>query len=184
MPSLWPGDKQMSHDQNDDIIDGSLGFCPHANRLVSLEDTKKTKCSNWEITEASRPALLKLIEEMYAIMFENNGIGLAAPQIGVYKNVFVVGLKDRGSVKRYAVVNPVIDILTTRYTMETEGCLTIPGKLFIVPRFSSIRLKGFDAEGNALDWFCKGRLSQVVQHEVAHLRGVCIGDGPGGRLEP
>ena len=137
-------------------------------QLVSLDETKKPLC------EASFPIKPEVIEEMARIMKENSGIGLAAPQVGYYQTFFIGDL-GKG---RFVCANPKIYVNAKKVRVRRfeEGCLTVPGERRWVERFDKIRLRGFNEEGKPFDWTCIGKLAQVVQHEMDHLKGRCIVD--------
>ena len=106
-----------------------------------------------------------LIETMYA----NDGIGLAAPQIGHDIQIFVANpSQDRG--QELVVVNPILDTLRGR-TAIVEGCLSLPNVWERVRRASHVRLSGRDASGRPLDIEAEGLLAVVLQHECDHLQG-------------
>lgn len=136
--------------------------------LVSLVETKKPLC------EATFPIPAKVLGRMVEIMESNSGIGLAAPQVGYYQTFFIgdvgKGLFVCANPKMYVNKNKV------RIHRMEEGCLTVPGERRWVERFDKVRLRGFDEEGTPFDWTCIGKLAQVVQHEMDHLKGRCIVD--------
>lgn len=137
-------------------------------KLVSLEETKSRDC-----VPVTFPLDPKLIEEMFQIMKDNNGIGLAAPQVGIFQQFFLLNV---GNVKR-VVCNPVMSVLSQKKEHGIEGCLTCPGEQFEIVRFSSVALEGFDESGIYFKWSAaKGLLGKAVQHEMHHLDGRCIKD--------
>ena len=106
-----------------------------------------------------------LIETMYA----NDGIGLAAPQIGRDLQLFVANpSQHRG--RELVVVNPVLSAIRGR-TAIVEGCLSLPDVWERVRRSSHVRLRGQDASGKPLDLEADGLLAVVLQHEFDHLQG-------------
>lgn len=135
-------------------------------KLVTYEETKKP------LQEASFPIPANVLDEMHKIMLDNNGLGIAAPQVGYQQMFFMLDIGEG----RFVCANPKLYILRGEYTVKEEGCLTLPGEKYWVPRYHSVRLRGFNEEGKPFDWFCKGLLAQVVQHEMDHLNGKCIVD--------
>lgn len=135
-------------------------------KLVSYEETKVP------LQDASFPIPQKVLDEMFKIMGEHKGIGLAAPQVGYHQKFFV---GDLGNGK-FVCANPKLYILRPQSHWKEEGCLTLPGEKHVVPRFLKIRLRGFDETGKPFDWSCIGLLAQLVQHEMDHLEGICIKD--------
>jgi peptide deformylase len=117
--------------------------------------------------------LARLAEEMLATMRENEGVGLAANQVGRLKRILVAALED----EEYVVVNPVIEVSDEETTQkEAEGCLSIPGIQVEVERPTAIRISGQDATGAPLEIEASGLLARIFQHEVDHLDGVLILD--------
>ncbi len=136
--------------------------------LVSLEDTKKP------LSECGFPIKQEVVDEMQKIMKDSHGIGLAAPQVGYYQRFFICDLGKGLNV----CCNPKLYARRkTRWYMAREGCLTVPGREFFVKRMDTIKLRGFNQDGQPFEWTCIGRLAQVVQHEMDHLDGRCIADG-------
>ena len=116
--------------------------------------------------------LARLAEEMLATMRENEGVGLAATQVGRLKRILVAALED----DEYVIVNPVIDERSETVEKDSEGCLSIPGIQVEVERPTAIRLTGQDATGTPLEIEASGLLARIFQHEVDHLDGVLILD--------
>ena len=121
-------------------------------------------------TEEIRRLARDLIETMYA----NDGIGLAAPQIGCDLQVFVANPSRRRG-RELVVVNPALEVLQGRAAV-TEGCLSVPNVWAQVKRAATVRLTGQDARGNPLTIDARGLLAIVVQHEWDHLQGVLFTD--------
>lgn len=112
--------------------------------------------------------LRQLVTEMIHIMYEAPGVGLAAPQIGISKRLFVY---DDGKGKgAFAVVNPTLSDLQGSEE-QPEGCLSVPGGSALVPRAKEVRLTGWDENGSPIDRKAKGFLAQILQHECDHLDG-------------
>jgi peptide deformylase len=118
------------------------------------------------------PSLLKLVDDMFETMHNANGVGLAAPQIGMSIRVFVAEYEDR----KVAVFNPEI-VKAEGEALGTEGCLSIPGYVGDnIRRATKILVKGQDVHGksirvNAEDWFAR-----ILQHEIDHLDGILFTD--------
>ena len=135
-----------------------------------------------EISDVPSQALDQLIQDMLDTMKENNGAGLAAPQIGVLKKLVVFGMEDESvENERYPdteyvpltiLINPEIEPIGEEFIESWEGCLSIPGLRGVVPRYSKIRYKGLDPQGNLIDREVEGFHAIVVQHECDHLDGI------------
>mgnify|MGYP003922156025 CR=1 FL=1 len=105
-------------------------------------------------------------------MREANGIGLSANQIGLPYRVFVAQVPDlQGRLKFYAIFNPEIVKVSKEKELFEEGCLSIPDKYALVPRYSHIVIKGFDINGKKIKIKAWGLLARVFQHEIDHLDG-------------
>lgn len=131
-----------------------------------------------EVSEFGSPELYALIENMLDTMRAEAGVGLAAPQIGVGLRVVVFGFEDNPrypdalSVPQTVLINPVIEPLSEEMEDCWEGCLSVPGMRGIVPRYTSIHYKGFDADGSVIEVKAKDFHARVVQHECDHLDGI------------
>lgn len=112
-----------------------------------------------------------LVEDMIETMNENEGIGLAAPQVGILKRVIVVDVGE-GPI---AMVNPEI-ISRDGEQIITEGCLSVPNINGNVKRPENLKVKYLDLENKEHDILTEGLLSVVISHEVDHLNGVLFID--------
>ena len=117
-------------------------------------------------------SLQHLAEEMLATMREQEGVGLAANQVGRLKRILVAALED----EEYVVVNPVVEAAAGAAEAASEGCLSIPGIQVEVERPVAITLSGRDTSGRSLRIEAEGLLARIFQHEVDHLDGVTILD--------
>jgi peptide deformylase len=117
-----------------------------------------------------------LIERMKSIMDKANGLGLAAPQIGVSQRIIVYEIDD----KVHVIVNPVISGCRGEQTEPLEGCLSIPGLQGQVTRFNELRIRGQDQRGRPISRKAVELEARVIQHEVDHLDGILFID----RAEP
>ena len=122
--------------------------------------------------------LKKLIEDMKETMKANDGAGLAAPQIGVFKRLVIFGFdtNDRypeaDSIPFTVLINPVITPLSDDKENGWEGCLSVPGLRGVVPRFTHIKYEGYDADGKKFEREVEDFHARVVQHECDHLDGI------------
>ncbi len=117
-----------------------------------------------------------LIKDLFDSMYAADGVGLAAPQIGVLKNVIVLDTTPRQpEAKPLAMVNP--EILTYEGEIEyKEGCLSIPGEAEDVDRAAVITVRFLDEQGVEQTLKCEGLLAIAVQHETDHLKGTMFVD--------
>jgi peptide deformylase len=116
-------------------------------------------------------ALAALAKDMLATMYEAPGIGLAGPQVGVQKRIFVYDIGDGSG--PHTVINPMLDGHDGEWTYE-EGCLSVPGLYWPIPRPKTVHLTGLDLDGNALDIEADDLLARMFQHEVDHLNGTLL----------
>ena len=130
------------------------------------------------VTKFGTPELEKLIEDMFETMYDADGAGLAAPQIGVDLQVVIFGFErnvrypEAETIPRTILINPVLTVIGDEVDEGWEGCLSVPGMRGIVPRWAKIRYEGFDQYGNPVSREAEGFHSRVVQHECDHLAGV------------
>jgi peptide deformylase len=114
----------------------------------------------------------ELIDRLISVMRKANGIGLAAPQLGVTQRVIVIAPEG---MRPLAFVNPVI-LSMEGEQIGQEGCLSIPGLYGDVKRAAAIELRALDRKGRAVQYRMEGLPARVVQHEVDHLDGVLFTD--------
>jgi len=119
--------------------------------------------------------LARLADDMLVTMYDEPGLGLAAPQVGVSKRFFVYDIGEGPQ----AIVNPVISESRDEWLYE-EGCLSVPGLSWDIVRPKEIHLTGYDLDGNEVSIEADELLSRLFQHELDHLDGVLLID----RLDP
>jgi peptide deformylase len=131
------------------------------------------------------PELGRLLDDMLDTMMAAEGIGLAAPQVGLSQRVIIVRLADDEESAAffgdqagilYEVVNPKIIRTSPELTGGVEGCLSIPGCLGKVPRRAIAVIRGQDRHGRTIRVTARGWLARVFQHEVDHLDGILFID--------
>lgn len=120
-----------------------------------------------EVTDFG-PELAKLVADMEETMEDVDGAGLAAPQVGVSLRVFTYRIDGHTG----HVVNPVLELSEDRQEDHMEGCLSIPGLGYPVPRYRWTRVTGVDKFGNPVSVEGEGMLARAFQHETDHLDGV------------
>ena len=112
-----------------------------------------------------------LIRDLFDSLAEAEGVGLAAPQIGVSRRVIIVDVSGaEPAIPPIALVNPVIEIGQGMATGE-EGCLSIPEVYGDVPRYTNIEVSALDMNGEAIRFTAEGFHARVLQHEIDHLDG-------------
>ena len=119
----------------------------------------------------------KLINDLFDTMYNSNGIGLAAVQVGILKRVLVVDVSSKDEKKQpIALINPVIKNLSTDMSVYEEGCLSIPETFIEIERPKICEVEYIDENGSKKNLKCDGLLSICVQHEINHLDGKLIID--------
>ena len=115
------------------------------------------------------PRIIKLLDDMADTMyFEGRGIGIAAPQVGVLRRIFVIDVGDEHGLIEF--INPEI-IETSGSQIDNEGCLSVPGKTCEVDRPSHVKVKALDREGNEFVLEAEDLLARCICHENDHLDG-------------
>lgn len=113
------------------------------------------------------PRIIELIEDMFETMYEANGCGLAAPQVGVLKQIVVIDVDDGN---QYVLINPEIIVEDGSQT-GYEGCLSLPGKSGIVTRPNYVKVKAFNEKMEPYELEGEELLARAICHECAHLDG-------------
>lgn len=128
------------------------------------------------------PQVGKLTEDMFETMYAAEGVGLAAPQIGINIRLFVVDISPWGDKEpevagfRRAFINPEIYWRSDDEALFCEGCLSIPGINEDVSRPSTIKMRWLDENFEQCDEEFSGRAARVIQHEYDHLEGILFTD--------
>ena len=116
-----------------------------------------------------------LIADMFDTMYAEEGIGLAAPQIGVSERIIVVDPHEEG-VTPFALVNPTIVESSPDTDRAEEGCLSIPGLREVVERNVRVVVEGLDKDGNPTRLEAEGLVARILQHEIDHIDGIVFID--------
>ncbi|WP_066318383.1 peptide deformylase [Bacillus sp. FJAT-29814] len=129
-------------------------------------DILETKCK--EVTVFNRK-LAKTLDDMYDTMIEHDGVGLAAPQIGLDARVAIVDIDDEaGTIE---MINPKI-LNTSGEQTGPEGCLSFPGLFGEVTRPNYVKIEAYDRKGRKYELEAEGFLARAIQHEIDHLDGI------------
>lgn len=131
--------------------------------------------------EIASEEVRRLVDDLVETMRAAGSVGLSAPQVAVPRQVFVYEVRPGsevpgGPVPLRVVVNPMIQAQPGRLVHDWEGCTSVPGLRGLVPRVPEVRVRGFDLDGEALDFEADGLEARIVQHEVDHLNGVLFLD--------
>ncbi|MBI5631200.1 MAG: peptide deformylase [Elusimicrobia bacterium] len=140
-----------------------LRICKHGETVL-----KKT-CQPVDY-EALKPELPAILKQMWATMYAANGVGLAAPQVGLDLRLSIIDVRPGGKHQRLVLINP--EILSSRgQILEEEGCLSVPGVYAKLQRASAVRVRALDARGLPCEMAGEGLLARAFQHEIDHLDG-------------
>jgi len=147
-------------------------------RQVDIESLTVIYYPDPRLTEVCTPVgqvdqgLAPLIERMFELMFEGNGVGLAAPQVGLTVRLFVASPTfDPDDLRVY--INP--QIIATEGTVESEeGCLSVPGVICNIKRAAVVTVRAMDLSGETFEETVDGLAARVIQHENDHLDGLTI----------
>ena len=153
------------------VLTDNEGFTPEGNESATPLRQLSTPTL---ITEGVRD----LVRDMKETMLSLNGIGLAAPQVGVNLRVIVIQTIVTGKLSSpvQEMINPVITSYSSDDVEIEEGCLSIPGEYLMIKRPHRIHVKFQDLSGKYKKWNLKGLEARIVQHEIDHLDGVLMTD--------
>jgi peptide deformylase len=129
--------------------------------------------------EAVDDELRRLARSMFDTMYDAEGVGLAAPQVGIGQRLIVVDSREPDSAP-LTLVNPRVVEASEATERAEEGCLSIPGLRDVVERSASVVVEGLDLDGQAVRVPAEGLLARILLHEIDHLDGVLFLD----RLSP
>tara|TARA_B100000989_G_scaffold157830_1_gene117864 strand:+ start:2003 stop:2527 length:525 start_codon:yes stop_codon:yes gene_type:complete len=119
----------------------------------------------------------KLVNDLFETMYDSNGIGLAAVQVGILKRILVIDVSNKDEKKRpLSLINPVIKKVSNETSIYEEGCLSIPDTFIEIERPKICEIEYVDINGKIKNLKCDGLLSTCIQHEINHLDGKLIID--------
>lgn len=145
-------------------------------KVRTIGDTILTK--ECKPVKEMTPRIQELIEDMFETMYESNGVGLAAPQVGILKQIVVMDVEDGN---QYVLINPEI-IETSGSQTGTEGCLSVPGKSGTVTRPNHVIVRAFDENMEPFELEGEELLARCICHECGHLHGELFVDLVEGEL--
>lgn len=132
------------------------------------DDILRKKC---RIVDEIDDKIITLLDDMADTMYDANGVGLAAPQIGILKRIAVIDVGD-GIIE---LINPEIISVSGSETAD-EGCLSVPGKYGKVTRPTKVTVRATDRDGNEFEITGEGLLARAFCHEIDHLDGIVFVD--------
>jgi peptide deformylase len=130
-----------------------------------------------EVADPTTPEIRRLVEDMLETMADADGAGLAAPQVHVPLRLVIFHVPEGRDeenlelVPLMVLINPVVELLTEEHGVDWEGCLSVPGMIGAVPRYTKVRYRAVSPEGEPIDRIAEGFHARVVQHECDHLDG-------------
>ena len=137
----------------------------------------RTRARPLEPDEISTPRIQRLIDDMFETMLDNQGIGLAGPQVHENIRLFVAGVDDEeGMIPPVVMINPEVTPIGSDVEEDWEGCLSIPDIRGRVSRAMDIRVRALDRHGKNMSMTANGFPARVIQHETDHLDGVLFFD--------
>jgi len=139
------------------------------------DDILRKKCR--EVSEMT-PKLKELVEDMYDTMYEAEGVGLAAPQVGILKRIVVIDVDGTP----YTMVNPRILEASEDTESASEGCLSVPGKAGVVNRPVYVKAEAWDENMEHYVVEGEGYLARAICHELDHLEGIVYVDKVEGEI--
>ncbi len=113
--------------------------------------------------------LARLVEDMLETMYDAPGVGLAAPQIGISKRIFVADIGEGP----FVMVNPELVAVAGSWTFD-EGCLSVPGRFWPISRPAYAEARGYDVRGEPVEYAGEDLMGRVLQHEIDHLGGMLL----------
>lgn len=147
-----------------------------AIRTIRTEEDPvlRKKC---KVVPEITPKIIELLDDMAETMHEANGVGLAAPQVGILKQIVVIDIGE-GVIE---LINPEI-IETAGEQTGYEGCLSVPGKMGTVTRPDVVTVRATDRDGNEFEMTGEGLLARAFCHEIDHLSGILYTEHVEGEL--
>lgn len=154
-------------------------------QLETGNDNPILRTQSAPISQMSRP-LKKLARDMKATIKPNNGMGLAAPQVGENVRLILInvpeeiytasGFEDCEVGKHYVLVNPEITWVSSDQSLFEEGCLSLPDYFGKVMRPNKVQFRGYKEDGTLVEGTAEGIFARILQHEVDHINGILFRD--------
>ena len=136
--------------------------------VVDGEPVLRERAKEVDPKEITTPAFKTLLEDMVDTMYHANGVGIAAPQIGVGKRIFIAE-SAQGPI---ALINPVFTKKSLKSQGGEEGCLSVPGKFDRLRRHKTVTIEALTASGEMISFTAENFFARILQHELDHLDGI------------
>jgi len=127
-----------------------------------------------ELAEIKSVEFQKFVDDMVETMYKKDGVGLAAPQVGVSKKLTVI-TKEYTNFERQEdliLINPRWEKLSRWQSWDEEGCLSVPNIWGKVKRYKKIKVSGLNRQGKNIEFLAEGFFARIIQHEIDHLHGI------------
>ena len=141
------------------------------NVLIYPDDHLKVVCE--PVTEVNDD-IRKIVDDMFDTMYQEEGIGLAAPQVDILQRIITIDIEGDKQ-NQLVLINPEI-LASEGETGIEEGCLSIPGHRALVPRKEKVKVKALNRQGEEVIYDADGLFAICIQHEIDHLNGVLFVD--------
>lgn len=136
--------------------------------LTNPDPRLRSRSTEVNLTELDTVVMQAFIDDLVATMWQADGVGIAAPQVGISQRIIVVVHNDQA----VAYINPVLSFRSLRKEVGEEGCLSVPGFYGNVKRSKSVRVSAYTRDGQKIKLKAEGLLARIFQHEIDHLDGV------------
>ena len=143
-----------------EVVKNNLEFLHKKSRPVEKFDDK----------------LCELVEDMKETLIKERGVGLAAPQVGILRRIFIIDIGDEDKSEFKEFINPQIIRFKGKNDKYYEGCLSFPGRSFKITRPHFVTVEAYDVHGNKFKYEAEDFLARAVFHENDHLNGVTLVD--------
>jgi peptide deformylase len=136
------------------------------------DERLKTKAT--QVTEVN-DNIKKIVSDMFETMYDENGVGLAATQVNIHKQIVVIDVTENKE-NPIVLINPEIIATSEETLINEEGCLSVPGCYAKVDRHTKVTVKALDIDGNEFTLDGEELLAICIQHELDHLKGILFID--------
>jgi len=167
----------MNIDKKDNIESMKSNESQNLKLVIYPNDILRITCDEVEKNDFDSTSIKNLIKSLTDIAKKTSACGIAAPQIGDNRKVFIAKIEANSGKEFTTFINPIIKIAdNAKIVVSREGCLSFPGVFENINRHDKIEVSAFDEEGNSFSLVLSGNDSVVVQHEYDHLVGTLMID--------
>jgi len=145
------------------------------------DEVLRKETLTFDLSKIGTSEFEELIKKMFEVLSkEEQGVALAAPQIGISERIFIVSPKayqaEEKNIGELVFINPAITKSSSKKSKLEEGCLSVRGKYGNTIRSNQVTVETYDKNGNQFTVGCSGLIAQIVQHEIDHLNGILFID--------